>query len=143
MAGGMGAEWYFGAFQPQQDLNTEDWSTYDQAWRWTNQSLKRFGQLPFQDLDLHNELVNGFNYCMSDKKSTSVVYFPVQQAAKFDLTWAEGPFKLQWLSPMAEEDSHGSSHPMTSEFEERVVAPAKLDLNPPGPGDWIALIRAE
>lgn len=60
LAGGAGVEWYFGGRQPQNDLNTEDFSTRESLWRMSKiaREFLQENQVPLWDLKPNMPLYN-------------------------------------------------------------------------------------
>ena len=98
MAGGAGAEYYFGAFSQQNDLNTEDWRSHARAWRWTKNTLDFFRRrVPFAEMFGADELVTGEAYCLADDEGNYLVYLPFGEAT--DLSVTAGTYRVEPFDP--------------------------------------------
>jgi len=100
MAGGSGAEWYFGYKNHNNDLGCEDWRSRDRMWDYTRYGIEFFQKyVPFQDMEPADELVNKGNFCMANAGEFYVVYLPYGGHAVLDLTDARGSFSVNWYNP--------------------------------------------
>nr|WP_256534267.1 DUF5060 domain-containing protein [Lewinella sp. JB7] len=136
MAGGGGVEWYYGARNPHNDLNLEDWRSRDRAYRWTTHARRFFERhLPFADMVTRNELLEGSDqFCFAKEGELYVVFTPLGRPATLDLSGTEGEFTVRWYDPRKGGDliDHG----------ELVRADdGQVSLVPPGEGDWACLIE--
>jgi hypothetical protein len=99
MAGGAGAEWYFGYKYDHADLKCEDFRSRDIMWDQTRYALDFFQKfLPFHQMNSHNELVSG-SYCLAKPGDTYAVYIPSGGNAIIDLSAAKDQFRLSWYDP--------------------------------------------
>ena len=129
MAGGAGAEWYFGAHNVHNDLGMEDWRSRDRAWTWTSHALEFFrDNVPFATMKSADELVGEGAYCFAAPRETYLVYLPFGQATELDLSAAPGDWNMQWFNPRTGEMAEGKK-----------IAGGKITLTPPGEGDFAAL----
>ncbi len=136
LAGGGGVEWYFGARSHDNDLNLEDWRSRDRAYRWSAQARTFFErEIPFWDMEAHNELTaQEGEFCLAHPGEVYVVYLPFGEPATLDLSGTEGEYMIQWFDPR-----EGGE---LQDFGERVdAADGKVELVPPGEGDWVSLLR--
>ncbi len=102
MAGGGGAEWYFGYKNHNNDLGCEDWRSRDRMWDYTSNALEFFhNYVPFPEMMPADELVNEGNYCLAKKREVYLVYLPYGGDAAIDLSGAEGNYKVNWYNPRA------------------------------------------
>jgi CubicO group peptidase (beta-lactamase class C family) len=135
MAGGAGVEWYFGYGFPHHDLNLEDWRSRDEMWHQTRLALEFFHQyLPFPQMSSQDGLTaETDDYVLAQPGQVYAVYRPSGGAAT--LTLAGGSYAVQWYNPRTGGAlQHGS---ITS-----VTGPGAKSIGPPpGPGDWVALVR--
>lgn len=101
MAGGAGAEWYFGAKNHNNDLSCEDWRTRDRAWTFTDHAISFFERyIPFGEMEGKDELVSGAtSYCFAKEGDLYVVYMLFGGQVQLDLTDVEGEFSIQWYDP--------------------------------------------
>ncbi len=101
MAGGSGAEWYFGSKNHSNDLNCEDWRTRDRMWEYTSNAVQFFqDHLPFHQMKSYDELVSGdLTYCFAKPGEIYAVYFLYGGEAKIDLRNEKGTFSVNWYNP--------------------------------------------
>ena len=130
MAGGGGGEWYSGAFQQTNDLNTEDFRTRDRAWRWSGYALNFFrDHLPFQDMRPDTTLAaNPDVMVLAGEDGPYALYFPFGGSTPLNLGETEG-MNVRWYNPR-----EGGA----------LTAPEPLEgstLTCPGEGDWAAILR--
>ncbi len=131
MAGGAGAEWYFGAYNDHNDLGMEDWRSRDRAWEWTSHALKFFRQnVPFAKMESHDELVGNGAYCFAIPGEVYLAYLPFGETTNLDLSAAAGDWTIRWFDPRTGE--MGAA--------EEIAAGATVQLAAPGEGDFAALI---
>ncbi|WP_116125665.1 DUF5060 domain-containing protein [Lewinella sp. IMCC34183] len=134
LAGGAGVEWYFGARSPHNDLNLEDWRSRDRAYRWSAHARQFFhDHLPFWDMEAHNELTGGAEFCFTNPGEVYAVGLPFGQPATLDLSGAGGEYMVQWFNPRTGE---------LEDVGELVHAEdGEVELVPPGTGDWVAVLK--
>ena len=101
MAGGAGAEWYFGAKNHSNDLSCEDWRTRDRMWTYTSNAVKFFQKhIPFHEMKSQDELIKGSEgYCFAKEGTTYVVYLLYGGTSTIDLKNAKGNYSVQWYNP--------------------------------------------
>lgn len=100
MAGGGGAEWYFGYLNHNNDLGCEDWRSRERMWGYTKVALDFFqNHLPFSEMESHDELSGENTYCLAQPGEVYAVFLPLGGEASLDLTGAEGQFTVQWYNP--------------------------------------------
>ncbi len=100
MAGGGGAEWYFGYKNHNNDLGADDWRSRDQMWNYTRVALDFFLQnLPFSEMESMDELVGDSAYCLAKANEVYAVFLPLGGEATLDLTTADGEFSVAWYNP--------------------------------------------
>lgn len=102
MAGGGGAEWYFGYKNPHNDLNMEDWRSRAQMWKYTNIALDFFQQhLPFWEMNSSDDLTTApDDYCLVKPGQSYAVYLPPSvPSTSLNLSETEGTFSVQWYNP--------------------------------------------
>jgi hypothetical protein len=111
MAGGSGAEWYFGYKNHNNDLGCEDWRSRDRMWDYTRHGIEFFQKyVPFQEMEPADELVNEGNYCLTKTGEIYLIYLPYGGYAALDLSAVQGSFYVSWYNPrtggdMTEADS--------------------------------------
>jgi len=101
MAGGAGAEWYFGYRNHNDDLGCEDWRSRDQLWDYTRHALTFFQEyLPFAEMTSQDELLNGNQaYCLAKKGEIYAVYLTFGGKATLDLSGTSDSFSVDWYNP--------------------------------------------
>ncbi|CAN5900141.1 hypothetical protein BH24BAC1_BH24BAC1_05470 [soil metagenome] len=100
MAGGGGAEWYFGYKNPHNDLGMEDWRSRDRMWDYTRHALQFFRQhLPFPEMQSEEGILSGPGYALSKRGELLAVYLAKANAGEIDLTNFPGEYRLQWYNP--------------------------------------------
>ncbi len=102
MAGGAGAEWYFGAKNHNNDLACEDWRTRDRMWDYTTHAVNFFQQyIPFYEMENHNEWIKTQHegYCFAKAGEVYVVYLLYGGTGMINLEGQAGEFKVQWYNP--------------------------------------------
>ncbi len=101
MAGGGGAEWYFGYKNHNNDLGCEDWRSRERMWDYTWFALEFFQQyLPFDEMEPADELTdNPDDYCLAKTGKVYAIYLPFARDTRIDLTHENGIFELLWYNP--------------------------------------------
>jgi hypothetical protein len=100
MAGGAGAEWYFGYGYPGDDLDAEDWRSRDHMWELTAIALDYFEQLPFDQMVPSDQLVSGGGaWCLAKPGETYVVYLPTGGTSQLDLGADSRAHSVEWFDP--------------------------------------------
>jgi hypothetical protein len=102
MAGGGGAEWYFGYKNPHNDLGMEDWRSRDRMWDYTRHALQFFRQhLPFPEMQQEEGLLSGPGFVLVKKGELLAVYLPKAEKVELDLKDYPGTYQIQWYNPRA------------------------------------------
>jgi len=139
MAGGAGAEWYFGYEYSHNDLNCEDWRSRDLMWDQTRYALEFFQKhLPFQKMKSSDDLTAAEDdYCFSSPGEVYAVYLPEGKPGSLDLRSIEGSFGVQWYNPRT------GGNLLDGEISEISGGNIIIFGAPPedNPGDWVVLIR--
>lgn len=100
MAGGSGAEWYFGYKNHNNDLGCEDWRSRDRMWDYTRYGIEFFQKyVPFSEMEPADNLVIGGNYCLAKKNEMYLIYLPYGGKTKLDLTSVSGSYSVNWYNP--------------------------------------------
>jgi hypothetical protein len=101
MAGGAGAEWYFGYAYPDSDLTCENWRSREHMWDLTRIALDFFEQqLPFADMVPSDQLVSGNGaWCLAKPGDTYAVYLPTGGAVLLDLQADGNTYAVEWFDP--------------------------------------------
>ncbi len=140
MAGGSGAEWYFGYKFPDNDLVCENWRSRDHMWDETRYALEFFHQyLPFAEMKPADDLVTSVPnaYCLAKAGDTYAVYLAT--AADARITLPEGKYQVNWYNPR-------QGGPLEEGEIKSIEGPGatRLGQPPAAPGkDWVALLKAE
>ncbi|MFK7982166.1 MAG: DUF5060 domain-containing protein [Saprospiraceae bacterium] len=139
MAGGAGAEWYFGYRNHNNDLGCEDWRSRDRLWDYTRHALTFFQtHLPFAEMASQDELLNGDQaYCFAKKGAIYAVYLTFGGHAALDLSSETGTFSVDWYNPRT---GGALQKSVIQQLEGGDVVnlgapPADLDK------DWVVLLR--
>jgi len=100
MAGGGGAEWYFGYQHPHNDLNLEDFRSREKMWRQTRAAVEFFHQhLPFHEMHSADELAeDGRQYVMTGRGRVFAVYMP-RGSDGARLRLEPGRYMVRWFNP--------------------------------------------
>ena len=102
MAGGSGAEWYFGYNNHDNDLNCEDWRSRDRMWDYTRITLEFWQKhVPFWEMTPADSLVSENAWCLAKTGESYLVYLPYGGTATIDLQNASGEFVTNWFNPRA------------------------------------------
>jgi hypothetical protein len=136
MAGGAGAEWYFGYKNHNNDLGCEDWRSRDRMWDYTRYGIEFFQKyIPFTEMEPADNLVIGGNYCLAKKNEIYLAYLPYGGTTKIDLSGVSGSYKVNWYNPRTGGDMIAG---------EAIEAGGIVDLGiPPSDADkdWAILIQ--
>jgi len=138
MAGGAGAEWYFGYRHAHNDLNCEDWRSRDAMWDQTRYALEFFQQyLPFPRMKSADRLTpREDDYVFALEGEVYAVYLP--EVGPAELRLPEGRFTVKWYDPR-----HGG--PLRDGSVISLTGPGSRSLGSPPQDrarDWAALVRA-
>ncbi|GJM21207.1 MAG: hypothetical protein DHS20C15_11220 [Planctomycetota bacterium] len=100
MAGGSGAEWYFGYEFEHNDLTAEDWRSRDHMWALTSHALDFFGDLPVRDMEPRDDLViSDEAWAFAELDETYAVYLPNSDSVQLDLGSSPSSFSVRWFDP--------------------------------------------
>lgn len=134
MAGGGGVEWYFGAKNPNNDLNSEDWRSRENAWTWTAAVVDFFQQnIPFADMESRDDLVTGGAFCLA-KDGFYLVYLPQGEATVVKLPNDPASMSVSW---------YNGKTGVRLESAAVMAAGGEIELVPPGEGDWAATLTVD
>ena len=138
MAGGAGAEWYFGYGHAHHDIDCEDWRSRDRMWDLTRHALTFFkAHLPFDRMEPADSLAGEGQHCLARVGEVYALYLPQGGQGTLDLTGQEGRFEVGWYDPRA-------GGPLQAGSVTSVTGGAKADLGAaPSQGgqDWVVLVR--
>lgn len=141
MAGGGGAEWYFGYQYENNDLNAETYRTRENMWEQTHYALNFFHQyLPFWEMQSADDLVDAEGaYCLAKPGEVYAIYLPSDPMnVTFDLSGTEATFKVQWYNP------RGGDEELLQGSVSEVKGPGKVDLGVPPKDpdqDWAVVLQ--
>ncbi|NHF58453.1 DUF5060 domain-containing protein [Flavobacteriaceae bacterium TP-CH-4] len=139
LSGAAGVEWYYGARNRYNDLNTEDWRTTDRLWELTHYAMRFFeDHLPYWEMQPEHTLVNSKEaYCFRKAGEVYAVYLPDYEEYSIDLSSVEGTFTVQWFDPLNGGDlQQGSLTTLTGGSVQNLGLPPKADKK-----DWVVLLR--
>ena len=99
MAGGGGAEWYFGYRYPHNDLGAEDWRSRDRMWDYTRHALHFFQRyLPFEEMQPADELTpNPNDFVLAKPGEIYALYLPYGVSTTVNLP--DGRYDVSWFDP--------------------------------------------
>ena len=138
MAGGSGAEWYFGYKNHNNDLGCEDWRSRDRMWDHTRAGIEFFQkQIPFWEMESNDNLVGDGHYCLVKPNEIYLVYLPYGGVASLDLTGTDGEFSVNWYNPRS-----GGEMLKTARTTVEGGSVVELGVAPQdGEKDWAILVR--
>jgi hypothetical protein len=136
MAGGSGAEWYFGYEYPDHDLTMENWRTRETMWDQTRYALDFFAGLPFWKMRHADRLTHaGDDYVFADVGNIYVVYTPDGGPITLEVPVDSANYTVQWYDPRAGVFSGEPELIRTGSFLTLNPHPEQPDL------DWAVLVR--
>ena len=139
MAGGAGAEWYFGYRNHNNDLGCEDWRSRDRLWDYTRHALTFFQtHLPFTEMQSHDELIKGDQaYCLAKKGEIYAVYLTFGGQIRLNLTGATGDFSVEWYNPRSGGALQKGTNAVLNggKFVNLGAPPSDVEK------DWVVLVR--
>lgn len=144
LSGAAGVEWYFGANNKHNDLNTEDWRTRDRLWDLTNYAMTFFeSHIPYWEMAPEHSLVNSKEaYCFRKTAEVYVVYLPHEGKYTIDLSEAKGKFRLDWFNPLKGGNLQaGSIKSLNGRQIQDLGNPPTIVGGSSDPQDWVVLIR--
>lgn len=141
LSGAAGVEWYYGARNAYNDLNTEDWRTTDRLWELTHYAMQFFeNHLPYWEMQPQHALVSAKEgYCFRKKGEVYATYLPgPQKEQTIDLEGETGKFTVQWYDPLkGGELQQGSVQEITGGTIQGLGLPPSLEKQ-----DWVVLVRS-
>lgn len=131
MAGGAGVEWYFGAKSATNDLNTESFRPYQQAWNWSRATLDFFhNYVPFAKMYPGDDWVTGEATCLVGEDHY-LVSLPFGRPTTLQIQIASGNYEMAWFDPA---NGDMQEWKMLGRYN-------GLELTPPSEKHWVTLIR--
>jgi hypothetical protein len=144
MAGGGGAEWYFGYEYAHNDLGLEDFRSRDAMWDQTRHAVEFFQEhLPFPEMSAASGLVTrDGGWVFAKPGHVYAVYLPPTDPAKDApdpaKLWLPGAeYTIRWYDPQ-------NGGPLRDGSVTSVSGPGHCTLgSPPGDAhrDWVALVK--
>src|SRR5688572_28695164 len=144
MAGGAGADYYFGYGLPDNDLVAENFRSRDRSWDYGRIAIDFFRSqnIPFWDMSnvdglVGNEKHDNSRYAFAKANDVYLVYLPTGGTTSLDLSAASGQFGVDWFDPR-----NGGVLKKGSVVSVRAGAPAALGMPPDNVDeDWLAVVR--
>ncbi|MEM6844806.1 MAG: DUF5060 domain-containing protein [Bacteroidota bacterium] len=139
MAGGGGAEWYFGYLFGNSDLGLETWRTRNNMWDQTRYAVSFFhDNLPFWEMETADDLVDAEGaYCFAKPGEVYAIY--LYQATTTNLNLEDGNYSVQWFDPENGGDLQNGSVSEVSGGSSVSVGNAPSG----GDEDWVVLVRSQ
>ncbi len=139
MAGGAGAEWYFGYDYPHNDLNAEDWRSRRSMWAYTRHALRFFHEhLPFSRMHSADDLTPADDdYVLASEGEIYAVYRPNASIPSIEID--DGTYLVRWYNPR-------TGGPLQSGNVSTIEGPGVREVGSPPTGgneDWVVLVRRE
>jgi hypothetical protein len=139
LAGGSGAEWYFGYQYVHDDLDCEDWRSRDAMWDQTRHALEFFrAEVPFWEMSHTDALASGgADWVLAKPGESYVVFIESGGTGALDLEASTATFTVRWFDPRS-----GGALQTGSVAE--VTGPGVVDLGeaPSDPNrDWAVLVE--
>jgi hypothetical protein len=139
LSGAAGVEWYFGANNKYNDLNTEDWRSRDRLWELTDYAMDFFqNNLPYWEMWPNHGLINpSGGYCFQKKGAVYAIYLPDAKAYTIDLKTSVNKFEVKWFDPLKGGELQLGS---IKTVEGGSIVP--LGLPPTSGQDWVVLLTS-
>lgn len=142
MAGGAGAEWYFGYSLPHNDLDCEDFRSRDRWWDY-NRFARDFFEthVPFHRMNNADELITASDdaRCLAAPGEAYVVYIEDDATSvDLDLGPAAAVYTVRWFDPR-------NGGPLRTGSIPTITGPGAASIGAPPPtagadADWAALV---
>ncbi len=139
LAGGGGAEWYFGYRYPDNDMTCEDFRGRENMWEQTRIAREFFYEyLPFRKMENHDELTSSEQaFCFALPGEIYVMYLVQGDRTTLDLGGVNGEFEVRWFDPKNGGSLQEGTIPILQGGRE--VFPGQPPERPDD--DWIVLAR--
>ena len=143
LSGAAGVEWYFGANNRYNDLNTEDWRSRNRLWEITDHALDFFQEhLPYWEMRPKHSLVNSKEaYCLYKANEVYAAYLPNKDKYTIDLSESSGQFMLQWFDPLEGGGLQVGSKPTLAGGEIQDLGHPPQSKLREGGQDWVIVVR--
>lgn len=140
MAGGAGAEWYFGYKYAHNDLNCEDWRSRDKLWDQTRYALNFFHTyLPFTNMQSADDLTdNPEDFVFAQNGRTYAVYLSKVVDTKINLFGSNSSYTVKWYNPRT-----GGKLKKGTVRTIKGGGMVSIGFPPDREKDWVALIKAK
>lgn len=137
LSGAAGVEWYFGANNRYNDLNTEDWRSRDRLWELTKYAMDFFQEhLPYWEMQANHSLVaSSEGYCFQKEGELYAIYLPDSKEHTIRLNTTENTFKVRWFNPLT-----GGELQVGSVAELKGGGVVSLGKPPLAAEDWVVLL---
>jgi hypothetical protein len=144
MAGGDGAEYYFGYQLPDNDLIAENFRSRDKSWDYGRIAIEFFRtqKIPVTEMKNCDELVGNTShdnsrYCFGKTGELYLVYLPAGGQQDLNLAGASGQFSVSWFDPRT-----GGALKKAAVTSVRGGGSVSLGAPPDSPTeDWLVVLR--
>ena len=139
LSGAAGVEWYFGANNRYNDLNTEDWRSRDRLWELTKHAMDFFQDyLPYWEMRPSHDLVDPTGgYCLKKEGEVYAAHLPNSMEHTINLGATRNTYEVKWFDPLRGGELKSGS--IKTVKGGRVVP---LGLPPNSGQDWVVLLTA-
>lgn len=140
MAGGAGANFYFGYQEDESDLTLQDFRSRDEYWDYCRYMLQFFSDnnIPFHEMSINNAISsNTDSWVLSKAGDVHLIYLKFGGETTVDLTNDFGNYTVDWYDPRK-----GGALRQTAITE--VSSGSSVNLGTPPiseDGDWVILLR--
>ncbi len=143
LSGAAGVEWYYGANNTYNDLNTEDWRTTDRLWELTDYALQFFqNHLPYWEMNVNLKRISTKQgYCFEKPGEVYAIYLPDAKNYSIDLSDTQGEFSVQWFDPLAGGELQNGSVSSLRGGNKAAIGAPPVKTEQIKNQDWVVLIR--
>jgi hypothetical protein len=100
MAGGSGAEWYFGYYPGDGDITGDNFRTRENMWEQTKVALDFFRTyLPFEGMSHADTLTPAVDYVLAEPGQVYAIYLPNGGTTTLNLFGQTGTYEVKWYDP--------------------------------------------
>jgi len=138
LAGGTGAEWYFGYRYPHNDLECEDFRSRANWWKQSAFATQFVRGFPLEDMRNMDELLtNKGAYCLANPGEVYIVYLPAANSKTSLRIKSENSLSVKWFDPR-----NGSEALQGSVASVSGTGLQSLGSPPSDPDkDWVVVVR--
>ncbi|MEM9443779.1 MAG: Ig-like domain-containing protein [Verrucomicrobiota bacterium] len=140
MAGGAGANFYFGYEYEESDLTCQDWRSRDNFWDYCRYMLQFFENydIPLQDMSNDNSLTShSKSWCLAKTGDTYLIYLKNGGSTSINLSDVNGTYNVNWYDPR-----NGGALQQTSTAQVNGGGNRNLGRAPNSTNqDWVILIQ--